>query len=77
MIFMVYKESYPTNNETNQSLPSLAVSLLQEFEDVFPEEVLSELPPIRGIEHQISYLGLLSQIDQLIEVMCSTSTFGA
>ena len=27
MIFMVYKESYPTNDETNQSLPSLAVSL--------------------------------------------------
>ena len=56
MIFMVYKESYLTNNETNQSLPSLVISLLQEFEDVFSEEVPSELPPIRGIEHQIDFI---------------------
>ena len=40
IIFMVYKESYPTN----QSLPSLAVSLLQDFEDVFLEEVPNGLP---------------------------------
>ena len=56
MIFMVYKESYPSNDETNQSLPSLAVSLLQEFEDVFQVEVPSGLPPIRGIEHQIDFI---------------------
>ena len=56
MIFMVYKESYPSNDETNQSPPSLAVSLLQEFEDVFPKEVPSGLPPIRGIEHQIDFI---------------------
>ena len=56
MIFMVYKESYPTNDETNQSLPSLVVSLLQEFEDVFSEEVPSGLLPIRGIEHQIDLI---------------------
>ena len=29
MIFLVYKESYLNLDETNQSLPSLAVSLLQ------------------------------------------------
>ena len=51
MIFLVYKESYLNLDETNQSLSSLAVSLLQEFEDVFPEEMPNELPPIRGIEH--------------------------
>ncbi|KAG2411370.1 hypothetical protein I3760_Q007100 [Carya illinoinensis] len=51
MIFLVYKESYLNLDETNQPLPSLAVSLLQEFEDVFPEEMPNELPPIRGIEH--------------------------
>ena len=56
MIFLVYKESYLTLDETNQSLPSLAVSLLQEFEDVFPEEMPNELPPIRGIEHQIDFV---------------------
>jgi hypothetical protein len=31
MIFLVYKQSYINLDETNQSLPSLAVSLLQEF----------------------------------------------
>jgi hypothetical protein len=35
MILLVYKESYLNLDETNKSLPSLAVSLLQEFEDVF------------------------------------------
>ena len=70
MIFMVYKESYPSNDETNQSPLSLAVSLLQEFKDVFPEENPSGLPPIRGIEHQIDFIpGLLSQIDQPMEVI--------
>jgi hypothetical protein len=36
MIFLVYKESYLNLHETNQSLPNLAISLLQEFDDVFP-----------------------------------------
>jgi hypothetical protein len=56
MIFLVYKESYFNLDETNQSLPSLAISLLQEFEDVFPEEMPNELPPIKGIEHQIDFV---------------------
>jgi ribonuclease D len=56
MIFLVYKESYLNLDETNQSLPSLVVSLLQEFKDVFPEEMPSGLPPIRGIEHQIDFI---------------------
>ena len=56
MIFLVYKESYLNLDETNQSLPSLAVSLLQEFKDVFPEEMPNELPPIRDIEHQIDFM---------------------
>jgi hypothetical protein len=37
-------------------LPSDIVSLLQEFEDVLPEEVPHGLPPIRGIEHQIDFI---------------------
>ena len=56
MILLVYKESYLNLDETNKYLPSLAVSLLQEFEDVFPEEMPNELPPIRGIEHQIDFV---------------------
>ncbi|XP_073118636.1 uncharacterized protein [Henckelia pumila] len=34
-------------------LPSVVVSLLQEFDDLFPEELPQGLPPLRGIEHQI------------------------
>jgi len=56
MIFLLYKESYLNLDETNQSLPSLAVSLLQEFDYVFPEDMPSGLPPIRGIEHQIDFI---------------------
>ena len=56
MIFLVYKESYLNLDETNQSFPSFAVSLLRKFENVFPEEMPNELPPIRGIEHQIDFV---------------------
>ena len=37
-------------------MPSDIVSLLQEFEDVLPEEVPSGLPPIRGIGHHIDFI---------------------
>lgn len=37
-------------------LPSKIHFLLQEFKDVFPEEVPQGLPPIRGIEHQIDFI---------------------
>lgn len=37
-------------------MPSVASSLLQEFEDVFPEDISPSLPPIRGIEHQIDFV---------------------
>jgi hypothetical protein len=56
MSFIVYKESSFNLDETNQSFPSLAISLLQESVDVFPEKMLSGLPPIRGIEHQIDFI---------------------
>ena len=56
MIFLVYKKSYLNLDETNQSLSSVAVSLLQEFEDVFLEKMPNELPPIKGIEHQIDFV---------------------
>ena len=36
---------------------SIGVSnVLQEFSDVFPEEVPAGLPPLRGIEHQIDLI---------------------
>jgi hypothetical protein len=32
-------------------LPHAITNLLQEFKDVFPVEIPSGLPPLRGIEH--------------------------
>ncbi|XP_022866203.1 uncharacterized protein LOC111386006 [Olea europaea var. sylvestris] len=52
----VYKESLLNFEESNISLPSLVKSLLQDFEDVFLEDVPSGLPPIQGIEHQIDFI---------------------
>uniref|UniRef100_A0A6M2EPL8 Reverse transcriptase domain-containing protein n=1 Tax=Populus davidiana TaxID=266767 RepID=A0A6M2EPL8_9ROSI len=34
----------------------VAVSLMQEFDDVFPEDIANGLPPLRGIEHQIDFV---------------------
>ena len=53
---LLYKEVCFNTNELDQSLPSVVVSLLQEYEDMFPNDVLSGLPPIRGIEHQIDFV---------------------
>ena len=49
---LLYKE---TCFDTNESLPSVVVSLLQEYENVFPINVPSGLPSIKGIEHQIDF----------------------
>ena len=56
MIVLLYKEAFLNTNQIDSSLPSSVVSLLQEFGDVFPEEVPHGLPPIRGIEHQIDFM---------------------
>jgi hypothetical protein len=53
---LLYKEACFNINELDESLPSVVVSLLQEYEDVFPNDVPSGLPPIRGIEHQIDFV---------------------
>uniref|UniRef100_A0A2N9GM03 RNA-directed DNA polymerase n=1 Tax=Fagus sylvatica TaxID=28930 RepID=A0A2N9GM03_FAGSY len=56
MIVLLYKEALLNTNELDLALPSSIVSLLQEYEDVFPEETPHGLPPIRGIEHQIDFV---------------------
>ncbi|XP_022876868.1 uncharacterized protein LOC111395083 [Olea europaea var. sylvestris] len=56
IILLVYKESLLNFENSSTSLPSLVKSLLQEFDDVFPEEMPSGLPPIRGIEHQTDFI---------------------
>ena len=43
-----------TNDLTH--VPSSMMSLLQEFGDVFPDELPPGLPPLRGIEHRIDFL---------------------
>jgi hypothetical protein len=53
---LLYKEACFNTNELDESLPSVVVSLLQEYEDVFSNDVTSGLPPIRGIEHQIDFV---------------------
>ncbi|KAI3465703.1 hypothetical protein Pfo_022366 [Paulownia fortunei] len=56
LIVLMYKEAHLCTNDLAGSLSSNVLSLLQEFEDVFPEEVPPGLPPIRGIEHQIDFI---------------------
>ena len=53
---LLCKEACLHTNELNSSLPSAIVTLLQDFEDVFPNEVPNGLPPIRGIGHQIDFI---------------------
>ena len=56
LLVLLYKEAFLNTNELDLTLPSSFVSLLQEYEDVFPEETPQGLPPIRGIEHQIDFV---------------------
>ena len=53
MILLVYKEAYFNTNNLDSTIPSVVVSLMQEYDDVFPEDIPNGLPPLRGIEHQI------------------------
>ena len=53
MIILMYKEAYFNTNDLDYAIPSVAVSLMQEFDDVFPEDIPNGSPPLKGIEHQI------------------------
>jgi len=56
VLVFINKEACLSSNSLDSSLPSSVSSLLQEFEDLFPEETSSGLSPIRGIEHQIDFI---------------------
>ena len=56
LLVLMYKDVYFSTTDLNSSLPSVVVSLLQEYEELFPEEVPRGLPPLRGIEHQIDFI---------------------
>lgn len=49
LLVVIYKNVLFSTNELNLSLPSIVVSLLQTFQDLFPEKVPQELLPLRGI----------------------------
>jgi hypothetical protein len=54
-LVLMYKGEVLVSNDMQPV--SLGVStVLQEFDDVFPEEVPAGLPPLRGIEHQIDLI---------------------
>ncbi|XP_072064386.1 uncharacterized protein [Arachis hypogaea] len=56
LVLVRFRESLLSTIETNHDLPSAFISLLQEFGDVFPDELPLGLPPLRGIEHQIDFV---------------------
>jgi hypothetical protein len=56
MIVLLYKEALLNTNKLDLALPSSIVSLLQEYEDVFPKETPHGLAQIRRIEHQIDFV---------------------
>src|SRR4051812_10709340 len=52
----VCKEVLFSFEDVPSSLPPAVTNILQEFADVFPQDVPPGLPPIRGIEHQIDLI---------------------
>ncbi|OMO99181.1 reverse transcriptase [Corchorus capsularis] len=56
LILLLLKNTLVATNDLERELPSNIVSLLSDYLDVFPEEIPSGLPPIRGIEHQIDFI---------------------
>ena len=56
VIVLLCKEAYLHTNELNSSLPSVIVTVLKEFKDVFPNEVLNGSALIKGIEHQVDFI---------------------
>ncbi|XP_019092325.1 PREDICTED: uncharacterized protein LOC109129137 [Camelina sativa] len=56
LIMFVYNETLISFSDRAPVLPSEKTFLLQDFEDVFPEDNPKGLPPIRGIEHQIDFV---------------------
>jgi hypothetical protein len=46
----------PLDDAPSLDIPPAVVNLLQEYADVFPTDLPSGLPPLRGIEHQIDLI---------------------
>jgi hypothetical protein len=54
LMLMYRGEILVSNNITH--LPFGVSSVLQDFDDMFPEEVPAGLPPLCGIEHHIGFI---------------------
>src|SRR5690606_10473847 len=54
LLLFVFRETHLTDDAP--VYPSEITSLLQEYDDVFPEDNPQGLPPLRGIEHQIDFV---------------------
>ncbi|XP_049391570.1 uncharacterized protein LOC125856000 [Solanum stenotomum] len=55
-ILIKHRDHVLQTNQSHSSLPNSISFLLQDYKDVFPNEIPSELPPHRGIEHQIDFV---------------------
>ena len=57
---LVCKEVLFSFEDMPPSLPPAVANLLQEYVDVFPQQMPPGLPPIRGVEHQIDLVPVAS-----------------
>jgi len=53
MILLLYEEAYFNTNKLDSYVPNICISLLQEFGDVFTNEIPNGVPLVRGIKHYI------------------------
>ncbi|XP_033141152.1 uncharacterized protein LOC117131988 [Brassica rapa] len=56
VLLFIFKESLLSLTDCTPVYPSEMSALLQEYQDVFPDDNPIGLPPIRGIEHQIDFV---------------------
>jgi len=55
-LLLMFSDSIANPPNPLENLPSVVKSVLQEYEDVFRDDLPPGLPPIRGIEHQIDFI---------------------
>ncbi|XP_074305672.1 uncharacterized protein LOC141640893 [Silene latifolia] len=53
VLFLLSRE---TNTEWNKDVPAEVQPLIKKYKEVFPTELPSGLPPLRGIEHHIDFV---------------------
>jgi translation initiation factor IF-1 len=55
-LMLLCKELNLLSEELRATLPPRILSLIEEYKDVFPDDMPPGLPPVRGIEHQIDLI---------------------